>query len=399
MISTVKTFTAGLFILLFTLTLGLKPVWAEELIISGNGENSQNAVSVTTNTDTTIEQSNNTQITNDVNLSADTGSNQTSDNSGGATITTGDATEQSTIENSASSSQVTSECCLSPTPQAIISANGSDSTNSITANQTNQTEVTVSQTANINNTTDGQANTGGNEASSNGGNVSINTGNINAEENIQNSSINSTDITIPQGGRNNWSASISDNGSDSTNSINLDLINQNSITINNEANIENNSHWNLNTGGNFANGNLGDVAITTGDIDFSSAIENAFINISEVALICCAAPSPSPSPSSSPSPSPSPNPSGGENNEEDPPEITSSISGGGSAGASGEPSEDAAITGAVLGASALGEVLAAAGNAWLLLLTILALLSLVVGLYFRFGPLPKIQIKRLKFAL
>lgn len=398
----IKTSTTGIFVLLLALTLELKPVWAEELTISGNGEGSQNTVSVSTNTTTSIEQSNNTQVGSDVDLNADTGNNQASDNSGSTAITTRDTTEQSTIENSANSSEVTSNCCVTAASQAAISGNGSDSTNSIATNQTNQIEITVSQTANISNTIEGQANTGSNEASSNGGNVSIETGNINAEENIQNSDINLSSISAPQGGSSSWSASIFNNGSDSINSINIDLINQNSIIINNEANIENNSHWDLNTGGNFANGNLGDIAITTGDIDFNSAIENAFINISEVALICCAAPTPTPSPSPSSSPTPNPSPSEEEDGEGDPSgenDGTRSVSvGGGGAGTSGGP--DAQETaGEVLGAAALGEALAAAGNNWLIILTLLGLLSLGSGLYLRFGPQPQASIKRLIFAM
>ena len=59
------------------------------------------------------------------------------------------------------------------------------------------------------------------------------------------------------------------------------------INVNNSANIVNNSRWDLNTGKNEANGNVGDVSITTGDIVFNSTIENSKINVGLVDIECC----------------------------------------------------------------------------------------------------------------
>ena len=147
------------------------------------------------------------------------------------------------------------------------------------------TSLTV--TAIIRNNILGYSNTGGNSANNNSGSVSIETGNIDSKSKIINDPINQyylkAGVIKP-----NFSALVSENGAGSENYVSLNILHNNSITINNFFSVDNNLDWQLVTGDNTANNNLGNVFIKTGNIMFDTVIRNA-ANIGGVNLTCCKA--------------------------------------------------------------------------------------------------------------
>lgn len=251
------------------------------LTVAGNGEGSQNQVATETQNTTNVTQTNNAQISNDVNTTANTGDNTVSDNTGAETgVTTGNVDNSTVInnENINSNNANTNPCC-SPmgTTNVEVSGNGSDSVNSVDVNNLTNTNVSQTNTANISNNINVDANTGRNTADGNNGNVSITTGNIDVLSKINNSNINAS---IHLGGQiqSTTHAVIKGNGSGSVNIITFNN-EQNEEVINlNIADIRNMVMQTLNTGGNTAEDNVGDVAIVTGDIDSEVIIDNKDIN-------------------------------------------------------------------------------------------------------------------------
>lgn len=261
-------------------------ILAEELVISGNGSGLDNTVSVQVSKTSTVEQTNQASVENNVNSAANTGGNSASQNSGGqVSITTGDIKQETQVENSLNSSTVQAECCPSSTSVVFV-GNGPDSSNTVNLKKTENTSLTVNQTANIVNNISGSSNTGANSVNSNTGSVSIETGNIWASGQVRNVLVNTTSIKGGLG-TGDIQVKLSGNGSGSKNSLSLLFDNFTKITTDYKALVFNNIYWDLNTGENSANGNIGDVRIKTGDIFFEFQIQNGPINFGEIFFGCC----------------------------------------------------------------------------------------------------------------
>lgn len=261
-------------------------VSALELVISGNGERSVNEVVVKEVRDTSIDQSNEANVANDIDIAATTGENTAADNSGDVAIETGDTSAEVTIENSANVSSVEIGCCPEGDSSLEISGNASNSENAIDLDKNRDVDISIDQTANITNNVTGYMNTGDNVAKDNSGSILIDTGDIKVEGVIENGPVNIANFS---GGSNppSFEAQISNNASDSTNFINLDFNDIFSFNINNNAYIENNVDWDLNTGGNRAKDNVGDVEILTGDVFFDFFIKNGPMNFGGISWGCC----------------------------------------------------------------------------------------------------------------
>jgi hypothetical protein len=277
---------------LLSITVVANPyyIYAEEITVSGNGDNSSSNVNISQNNNTQVNQSNNAEITNNVELNSNTGGNDASENTNGeVNITTGDANASSQIVNAGINQSYAEVGCCNGGTSVNISGNGSGSNNSVNYNSNVNTSVSVNNYANIYNNVNGYANTGYNNANGNtGGNVSINTGDIYATDVIKNQSINIYKAEVESGNGGSVYVKIDGNGDESDNSVNISNNNNVEIDAENSANIINNSDWELNTGGNEANGNTkGDVEIETGDIVFKSTIENKDINVGIVDIDCC----------------------------------------------------------------------------------------------------------------
>lgn len=281
---------SGLLTFLLGLSLILAPnVHALEIVVSENGSGSTSEATVETTQETQVTQTNEAEVENTVQADSNTGGNEASGNTGGSTtIETGDTKTNIDVENSVNSSSVTAEQCCVDEVTAKISGNGSDSENEIDLKQESNVEVNVNQSANIQNNIQGTVNTGNNKANDNtGGSVSIKTGDIKVNGAIVNGPVNTASVSVSSGFGGSVSAVVSGNGSGSKNEINAYFDNPIDVYIDNVVSFKNWVDFDLNTGGNEANGNTGgDVSITTGDIDFDFLIKN-MANIGGVDIDCC----------------------------------------------------------------------------------------------------------------
>lgn len=262
-------------------------VSALELVVTDNGSGSTNEVNIEVETETSVTQTNDANIQNSVTEDLNTGGNVASDNTDGdVNIQTGDINSESSISNELNNSYVETEACCATT-DVKISGNGADSQNSVNLNQNTNTNINVANNAQITNSINGTANTGGNKANNNTNeSVSIDTGNINVQNEIVNDPVN-TSFVQASSGFSKLSAAISDNGASSENIIKADFNDDLNILINHSADIGNYIIWDANTGDNEVSGNTGgDVSISTGNIDIVNFIEN-FVNIGGVDVVCC----------------------------------------------------------------------------------------------------------------
>jgi hypothetical protein len=269
--------------LLFVVTTS--NVYALDLVVSDNGDGSSSEVSVSIDREVTVDQTNTSDIQNNVDVDANTGGNEASSNTGGeVAITTGDISSSTDISTSANSSVANTGCCGQDV-NVQVSGNGSGSTNSVNLNQITNTNVNISQTANVDNVIKGTSNTGNNIANSNMGNINISTGDVKTSLRLVNSPINIAGATVATG-NGDVEVKISGNGDDSDNYVSLNFENITETFINSSSDIDNYLVWDANTGGNQANGNNGVVEISTGDIDLEILIKN-LTNINDTNINCC----------------------------------------------------------------------------------------------------------------
>lgn len=261
---------------------------AAELSIENNGSNSSSSIDVSASNNSTVAQSNTANVNNEQNTQVDTGNNSASANTGGdATIATGDAAVDSSTTTSANLSVgQTNDCCLQP-PAVTVSGNGSGSTNNVDLSSSSNTAVGVNQNSQITNSSTGTANTGGNSADQNSGNIAIISGDINVNEDVSNKGVNVAIFEASTGLQNPASIDIKGNAADSNTNVVVSNNQNQDIFITNNALIENIILWHKNTGLNSASNNLWDVFIRTGNIDFDVLIDNGPVNVSLVRVGCC----------------------------------------------------------------------------------------------------------------
>lgn len=339
---------------------------ADELVVSGNGAESQNNVNVTQSSENTSTQNNEAAVQNNVDSSAQTGNNSANDNSGDNTqITTGDATNVVNAETAVNASVVETGCCADSGTTAIVSDNGQGSESNLNLNNNSQTNTNINQNATVTTNIQGYANTGHNKANDNSGNVSIETGNIYAEGQVQNfTNFAYADVSSGTPG---VLVKITDNDRDTTNNIYLNLNNNTNVNIDNNSRLYNTIKWELNTGWNEANDNKGNVKIKTGDIYLKTVIQN-LANIAKVIVDCnCEAKANEPPKENPPSSNPPSGNGGG--------------GGGGNGGGGGSSSGGSGGSGG--GGSVLGDSLPATGANSLFGMTLIAIMMLAAGLYLR----------------
>lgn len=161
-----------------------------EATISGNGSGSDNNIDINKSNDTTIDIKQNANINNDVDVKANTGDNKANDNTGDVSINTGDISGKVEVKNANINIDPVdvNSCCEDMSIK--IADNGSDSDNSIKVNEENNIEIRLDNRAEVNNDVNIDANTGGNEADDNSGDVNIQTGDIDFEALVENGPIN-----------------------------------------------------------------------------------------------------------------------------------------------------------------------------------------------------------------
>src|SRR3989344_1822083 len=207
--------------------------------ISGNGANSDNTANVTVQNQTQVQQNNTANITNNVDVSADTGKNDANKNTGGdVDITTGNATTTVGVSNTANANVAdVNECCVGDL-NVKISGNGAKSDNDATVRVANRTWVDQNNYAKIKNDVDVDSDTGKNDANGNtGGSVSITTGNSSSDVAVSNTA-NKNVATVGNGsGGGTLSVVISGNGWNSDNTANVAVRSQTGVRQYNTARI------------------------------------------------------------------------------------------------------------------------------------------------------------------
>jgi hypothetical protein len=277
------------------------PVSAMTLEISGNGSDSTNKVDVESNQNTTVVQSNNAEVTNNITAKASTGGNEAEDNTGGnVSIETGDATTDVTASTTVNSNAATVDCCSTQGADVLISGNGSDSHNRVYldlnenekkgpgSNDPTGTSVFQNNKADITNNVTAKSKSGGNEAEDNtGGDVSIKTGDATTSVTLTNTANANSAMVGGEGAQaGSVSLKILGNGSESDNKIDLELGGGVLVSQANNADVDNNVYAKASTGENEVEDNTGGTAsIETGDATTTVTVDNA-VNFNQAAVDC-----------------------------------------------------------------------------------------------------------------
>ncbi len=245
------------------------PLLATTVEVSGNGADSSSTSNVTQNTTTTVNQTNDANIHNNVDVKSNTGGNDAKKNTGGDTsIKTGDSSSNVTVNNTANQNVANVQGCCPKNIDVKIAGNGADSNNDATVKTDNKVNLNQDNTANIDNYVKNNSNTGDNEANKNtGGDVSIKTGASDATVKVSNNAnANWAAVTPGANGGGSLSVLISGNGAGSDNGAAVTLNTNKDIDQDNLANISNNVDVKSNTGDNDAKKNTGgNTSVETGD--------------------------------------------------------------------------------------------------------------------------------------
>jgi len=281
---------SAIFIFIFvTFLLAAKVAFAQTINVevSGNGDGSQNTTNVAVQQETIVNQTNQSDITNDVSINTNTGSNNASENSGASQIATGDSNTNVGIANQANNSVANLGNCNQCQNNVNIqnSNNGANSQNTVNAEIGNATAISVLNDARITNNINVSGNTGYNQALRNNGNVSIQSGKIIVNGNLENKANYSEIVVDPRSGQ-KLTVVNSSNGSNSVNDLNVAISQSLNITKIDREVIENLIDIILNTGGNIADGNNGAISIETGDIDINFSVVNEG-NKDFIKVECC----------------------------------------------------------------------------------------------------------------
>jgi len=246
--------------------------------ISGNGSSSDNTANVSFDQSTTVVQNNTANVSNNVDVDADTGDNDAEDNTGGdVSIETGDADVDVDVSNTLNSNSANVDCCQTGDTEVLIQGNGTNSDNDANLNLTTDTGVFQDNYAYVKNDVDVDADTGNNDAKDNtGGDVTIETGDADVSVSLA-TTANANWAQVGSSGQNgDISLRILGNGSNSDNTIKLWLDNSVLLAQNNSAYIHNDVDVDADTGDNDAEDNTGgDVTIETGDANVDVDVDNA----------------------------------------------------------------------------------------------------------------------------
>jgi len=253
--------------------------------ISGNGASSNNDANVSVSNSTGVVQSNTADIQNNVSVMANSGGNDANYNTGGdVSVTTGNASSDITVNNTANSNAASVNGCCPGSVEVKVSGNGYDSDN--TANVGVVTSATVVQrnSANVENDVHSFLNTGWNDANWNtGGNVEIGTGNAKGDVDLS-TKVNKNVAEISGNGSGALEVLISGNGAKTDNDAKVTVTSASQIEQTNFADILNDVLMFANSGKNDANWNTGgNVEIGTGNAEADVDVENlANFNAAEI---------------------------------------------------------------------------------------------------------------------
>jgi len=292
------------------------------IVNDGNGTDSTNSGSIIIGDNNNTFQGNTAYVVNDANQETVTGNNSASENVGNSEITTGDANTTGTVVTAVNTNvdgvgvaefniaddhmgdiilDFSGACfssCLSGDTEIVNTGNGSDSTNSGNVDSTINNNTFQDNDAVIENNVLLSSDSGNNTADNNtGGNSEIRAGDANVSAGILNFANNNLagnvvyavvnifgnlvgDIILPDGSFltccvTDATLANSGNGSNSTNTANLDSTTNDETYQFNNVELENNLVLDASTGGNSVSANTGgDSSVTTGEIDIAAQVMN-----------------------------------------------------------------------------------------------------------------------------
>jgi hypothetical protein len=263
------------------------------VVVSGNGADSENTVDVSKTNTTAVQQTNTANVSNNIDAKANSGDNEVKDSTGGdVKIDTGDADSAVVVKNTLNSNEASVACGGCPTDLGIlVSGNGAHSTSDVNTSLTNTTQVDQNNAANVENHVDAKSNTGKNDVKdSTGGNVSIDTGDASAWAAVTNkANANVANVSNGAGAESGaLDILVTGNGAHSENDVNTALSNTTWLKQNNWADISNDVEVDANTGKNRADDNTGgSSSISTGNADSAAKVDNmANFNVAHVEDCC-----------------------------------------------------------------------------------------------------------------
>ncbi len=254
-----------------------------DVLISGNGYNSDNDVKLKTSNDVSVFQDNTAKISNDIDANAKTGNNDANRNTGGDVLVfTGDAQSSVNVDNKANANiaKVGGNGDGSDMDLRII-GNGSNSDNDIRVEAHQSVLLVQNNDAYVYNNIDAKAKTGGNDANDNtGGDVIIDTGDAKAWVEVDNM-VNFNAADVDCGCLSDVLAKIHGNGSNSDNDIKAKIEKDLSAFQDNASDLYNYVDAKAKTGHNDAKRNTGPVdgidpvEILTGDSTSWTDVNNS----------------------------------------------------------------------------------------------------------------------------
>lgn len=243
------------------------------VVVSGNGDNSDNKVKLGQNSSTNLYQTNDANIKNKVDANSTTGKNDADRNTGGdVRVLTGDATTSVTVENAANMNSAKiggGHNAGTGSVSAYITGNGVDSDNDIKLDLDKSVVLTQANDAWIGNFIDADAKTGKNDANRNtGGDVIVDTGDADVAVMVDNmANFNAADVDC--GCLLDVTAKIAKNGDNSDNEIKAYLDDTKDVFQNNDGSLKNKVDADADTGYNDVDRNTAyngsDPAVYTGD--------------------------------------------------------------------------------------------------------------------------------------
>jgi len=277
------------------------------LVVSGNGAQSSNTGTVTSNNNQSLFQTNDADMMNKIMTNAQTGNNSAGDNTGGnSTVTTGGAGSNIQIGNAANVNTAMMNTMGANTPSVMtgfgIGGNGFGSSNAINATNTNSDTTVQNNTANFSNTIDASTRTGGNNTSDNtgwgffsnsggNGNSGITTGSSfdqflvsnMANANFANANMSNGTGTVGV----SLPSIVGGNGAQSNNSLTANWNNNSSLFQGggqgggNDATFTNTIHPNSTTGSNNVSGSTGGSSFVTSGQTFATTQMRNEANVNE----------------------------------------------------------------------------------------------------------------------
>lgn len=196
-----------------------------DVLISGNGSESDNNVKLNTGSNTAVYQTNDSHVKNNVDNTASTGKNSADKNTGGSvSITTGDAGAGTSITNGGNvNSALVSGSGDQGGVSAVISGNGEGTDNKIALGLGHSVLLVQNNSAKIDNNVSTEAKTGKNSADKNtGGGADITTGDALAQVMVDNA-VNFNVADVNCGCLLDVFAKVAGNGEGSENTIKANI--------------------------------------------------------------------------------------------------------------------------------------------------------------------------------